>query len=143
MTHRRIKTLTVRPDRIREHEEDFGTMGNQDADAVVITGGAVSDTTNASIEIGVVAAGTVAGDATAVTKQTVVVATAALNTGIIIPVALAGKEMFIFNQGANALDVYPATGDQIDGGASISVAIGKSVVIKAVDATDWYSIVGA
>jgi len=168
MTDRLVKTFTRKKGRINEFEETVGSMLQQDADAVAITGGTIdgvildgaalgtmaqqastavaitggdiSETTNLSIEIGVVAAGSVAGDATTVTKQLVVVATTALNTGIIIPDAALGKEMFIFNQGANALDVYPATGDMINGAAVLIVAIGGAVVLKAVDATDWYSI---
>jgi len=140
MTDRLVSTFTRKKGRINEFEETIGSMSQQAADAVAVTGGDISETTNSSIEIGVVAAGSMAGDATAVTKQTVVVATTALNTGIIIPVAAAGKEMHIFNQGANALDVYPATGDQIDGAAVLIVGIGGSVSLKAVDATDWYSL---
>jgi len=140
MTDRSVEVFTERKGRRNTFDETIGTMSQQEADAVAITGGTAQDVTNPSIEIGVVAAGSVAGDATAVTKQTVVVATAALNTGVIIPDAAAGKEMVVFNQGANALDVYPATGDQINGAAVLIVAIGGSVVLKAVDATDWYSV---
>lgn len=142
MTDRMTRTFTERKGRRNEFEEVIGTLSQQDSDAVAITGGDVTETTNSSIELGVVAAGSVAGDATAVTKQTVVVATTALNTGIIIPEAAAGKEMHIFNQGANALDVYPATGDQINGGAVQIVAIGKGLILKAADDTDWYGVTG-
>lgn len=142
MTDRKVNVFTEKNGRKNCFVETIGTMSQQEADAVAITGGTASDVTNPSIEIGVVAAGTVQGDATAVTKQIVVVATTALNTGIVIPATAAGKEMFISNQGANALNVFPAGAGMINSGTVQIVAIGKSLSLKAVDAIDWYGVTG-
>lgn len=92
-------------------------------------------------QVGVVAAGSAQGTATAVSGDIVVVATTPLNAGIIIPPAENGAEMLVFNAGANALSVYPAVGGAISGGATnaaFSVPAGKSVCLFGVDGINWY-----
>lgn len=63
--------------------------------------------------------------------------------GVKLPSAAAGLEITIINSGANALQVWPASGDAIDGGAADAVdsntlAAGSSRKYLAVDATNWY-----
>ncbi len=145
MTDRKVNVFTKRKGRRNDFVEVIGTMSQQESDAVAITGGTITgvvltDFLETNIEVGVVAAGTIQGDATAVTGNVVVVATTALNTGIVIPAAVAGKVMKVFNQGANALNVFPAGAGMVDGGTALIVAIGGGVSLTAVDATDWFSI---
>lgn len=92
-------------------------------------------------QVGVVAAGSTQGTATPVSGDITVVATVAASTGVIIPPAENGAEMLIFNAGANALSVYPATGGAISGGATnaaFSLPAGKSVCLFGVDGVNWY-----
>lgn len=59
-----------------------------------------------------------------------------------LPAAAAGSFVVVKNDGANAMDVFPATGDTInDGSANAAVSIGAGVVasFRAVNTTDWES----
>ena len=71
-----------------------------------------------SYSTGVSAAGTTQGTATAVTTDFINVTTCAAGAGIILPVTVAGREITIKNNGANALLVYPASGGVIDSNAT-------------------------
>lgn len=53
-----------------------------------------------------------------------------------------GREITITNSGANACDVFPATGDNLGAGVNtaISLAAGTKVTYKSYNATSWYSI---
>lgn len=61
------------------------------------------------------AAGTTRTDATALTKQTNNLTTVASGTGVILPASAAGQNIIINNAGANAVQVYGAGSDTIDG----------------------------
>lgn len=68
------------------------------------------------------------------------VATAA--DSVRLPTALAGMKILVFNNGANALAVFPATGGQIDSlgvNNSFSVSAGGSRAFFAINTTQWYS----
>lgn len=95
------------------------------------------------IDGSVSAAGTGEGDATQLVVGTSIVDTVAASTGVKLPAAEKGMECFIRNEGANALLVYAKTGDNIDGGASLSLPVTTGLLVRAVDATDWYSVLGA
>jgi len=54
--------------------------------------------------------------------------------------AVAGLDVTVINNGANALDVFPNTGDQINALAvnvALSLAAGSSLIFKAYNATNW------
>lgn len=54
--------------------------------------------------------------------------------------AVAGLVQVVKNNGATAADVFPNTGDTINGGAAntaIRLAVGETIVFTAIDATDW------
>jgi hypothetical protein len=64
--------------------------------------------------------------------------------GVKLPSAVAGRRISIHNNGANALQVWPNTGDTIDGGAanavdSNSLAAGGHRVYEAISTTAWYT----
>ena len=64
--------------------------------------------------------------------------------GVKLPVALAGEEVIILNDTTpNNLQVWPATGDAIEGAAVDAVGVtkiaaGVATTYEAVDATTWY-----
>ena len=125
----------------------LGSLAEQAADAVAITGGAISGINvvvpNATA---ISAAGTGQGDATAITFGASRVATVASGTGVILPTAVAGKSAIVFNRGANALLVYPATGAAINAlsaNAGLSVAAGKAAILVAFSTTQWDAVVSA
>jgi hypothetical protein len=77
-------------------------------------------------------------------NQVSVVANA--NDAATLPAARAGLEVIVANDGANTLQLFPASGDSIDGGsvdASTTLATGKRALFVAYDATDWVVILGA
>ena len=81
--------------------------------------------------------------ATVLTGELVEVTTVATaNDAVRIPAAILGVPCKVINQGANTLQVFPTSGDKIDGGAtdaSVTIAPGTSVQFHAIDAASWYS----
>lgn len=64
------------------------------------------------------------------------------NDTIVIPTAVVGASIFIKNNGANTMQIFPASGDDIDGtgvDAAVTLAAGSSVKYYAADATNWNS----
>jgi hypothetical protein len=65
------------------------------------------------------------------------------NDCITLPPAVAGYTINVRNNGAQVLDIFPFTSDQIDdGGVNVALALasGASVQLSAIDDVDWYSI---
>ena len=99
------------------------------------------------VSVGVTAAtGSSQGDG-AITTTFVEIATCA-NGGdaVTLPAAAAGKIVIIANNGANSADVFPASGDKIDGGsanAALALAAGANRIHICQDGTDWDTIQGA
>jgi len=63
-----------------------------------------------------------------------------------LPAAIAGKVVVVVNDGAQTLQVFPASGDKIDNGstnASVTIAAGKRRTFYAYDSTNWSSSLGA
>lgn len=61
---------------------------------------------------------------------------------VTLPTAAAGLEIRIINNGANQLQIFPASGDAIDGGtvdASVILVAGGKVTYVAYNATNWES----
>lgn len=83
------------------------------------------------------------GSATALTTEVNVVATvASANDSVKLPTAAAGLQILVFNAGANAVDVYPATGGAIDALGTnnpYSVAATASRLFVGVSSTAWLS----
>ena len=102
----------------------FGTLGEQDSDAIAITGGAMTGVKRlGSVEAGVSAAGSAQGDATLLNGSDITeVSTTAASTGVRLPPVTVGDTMFVYNGGASTLTVYPATGEFIDA-ASVNVGL--------------------
>lgn len=95
------------------------------------------------VATGLTATGTTAANALPLSAVVNVVATTAASTGVILPPAEAGAQVVVFNNGANALTVYPQTGSTIDAGASVSIATGKERIFFGASPTVWLSLLGA
>ena len=110
--------------------------------------GTIQDTTGMllSTNATVSAAGSTQGTATALTKSYNVVTTVAVSTGVVLPTITAANVGFlvtIVNKGANALNVYPATGAAIDSAATnaaVSLPVNGTITVEASSATQWYSV---
>ena len=62
-----------------------------------------------------------------------------------LPTAVAGQLVIVVNNGANSADIFPASGDKIDGGsvnAAFSLSAGANALFICQDATDWDSLGG-
>jgi hypothetical protein len=98
---------------------------------------------------GVTALGTTQATAQAVYGDNVVVTTAAASSGVILSGNAGfapGDDVFVANQGANALTVYPPVGGQINAlGANVgfSVAAGKAASFRSTGGNQFYSILSA
>lgn len=90
-----------------------------------------------------VTAGTNAQGQGALTTDINVITTAAANpSGVTLPTATQGRKILIVNKGANAVNVYPATGATIDGlsvNAAISLPVNGLLEFNASSTTQWYS----
>jgi hypothetical protein len=110
-----------------------------------VTGANVISTTNHifSVATGVSAAGTVQGNATAILKDFNVVSTVATGAGVVLPTAVAGMNIGVFNTSANAVLVYPAVNGIINSqsaNASYSLAAGGRLQFVATSTTQWYTL---
>lgn len=74
--------------------------------------------TNTSLGAALSAAGTTVADATQLTKQFNRLGTVAASTGAILPAAVAGRHIVVFNDGANPAKIYGAGTDTVDGAAA-------------------------
>jgi len=62
---------------------------------------------------------------------------------VTLPTAAAGKFVIIANNGANSADVFPASGDKIDGGSvnvAQALAAGANRIYICQDGTDWDTV---
>jgi len=97
------------------------------------------------LQTGVTAAGTTQSTAAAVYGDNVVVTSCAAGAGVILSTNAsfaAGDDVFMTNQGANALTVYPPVGGQINAlGANVgfSIAAGKQTNFRSVGANQFYA----
>lgn len=94
------------------------------------------------VNAAVTAAGANQGTATAITTDFVVCTSVASNTGVILPAAASGRQMVVVNKGANALNIYPGSGDAIDAlsaNVAITLAVDGVMVLTGVSASLWYS----
>jgi hypothetical protein len=111
-----------------------------------IAPGTIQDTTGMlySTNATVTAAGATQGTATALTRSYNVVTTVASGTGVSLPPpSAAGLRVVIVNRGANTLNVYPATGGQIDAAGTntaITLPVNATITLQASSTTQWYSV---
>jgi hypothetical protein len=129
----------------------LGELAVNTSDGVLYT--LMNDGTNKIVQLGgqavsaTVTAGTNAqGQGPLTSNLNVVNTTAANPSGVTLPTALLGKSVYVFNRGTNPINVYPATGAQIDAqgtNVSIQIAVGGWLQFNATSLTQWYSSVNA
>jgi len=94
-----------------------------------------------SVSTGLTATGTVIGDALALVSFVNVVSTTAASTGVKLPDAPIGQTVFVQNNGANALNVWPHSGTgTLNGGlagAAVTCAAAAGNLCTRLSATDW------
>lgn len=90
----------------------------------------------------IVAAGTSAGNATALTHVYNSVDTVSTGSGVKLPTTEMGATIIIANSGAHTLTVYPPTGSTINQTTSASIAQNHTTLFFAVSNTQWYSLNG-
>ena len=102
-------------------------------------GGLLAVSSNDSIT----AAGTVQANATVLTNNINIVSTANVNSGVILPIAVAGYRIIIRNNAANTLNVYPNTGANINSGSiNIPVTLTSAAAVEYFCSTSAASNVG-
>jgi hypothetical protein len=79
----------------------------------------------------------------ALTKDINIVGTVAnANDTVTLPSAAPGMEVFIRNNGAQTLKIFPASGDNINAtgvNTAVTLASGASATYRCADTTNWYS----
>ena len=89
------------------------------------------------------AAGTSAGDATAIVYVYTNVTTTGAGAGVKLPQTEQGETITVVNSGANPLTVYPHdTGSTINGAASSELLPGGSAIYSATSNTTWVTLQG-
>lgn len=82
------------------------------------------------------------GQGALTTDQNYVSTCANANDTVTLPAAAVGYQIYIRNNGAQTLQIFPASGDAINGAAvnaSITLAAGASITLRTADTTNWYS----
>jgi hypothetical protein len=90
------------------------------------------------VNTGLAAAGSTQGTATVLTGQMNTVTTVPTGAGVVLPTPVAGQVLYVSNQGANPLSVYPPSGASIDGlaaNAPILIAAGSTNEMIATSST--------
>lgn len=92
--------------------------------------------------VSVAAAGTIQSTATPITDSFILINNNTAANGVILPLANAGQEFYIYPQLAtNAPKVYPPVGGSINGGtvnASVAPAAQKMAIFIAIDSLGTY-----
>lgn len=93
---------------------------------------------------GLSASGTTASDAYQLNRVHNDVSTCAIGAGVKLPITEEGEIIYIANSSGNSLKVYPYESTSvIDGGSSVSVNPGYSILLFAVNTTTWRALMGA
>jgi hypothetical protein len=117
----------------------LGSSGNITAPNFIANTGFFISSVNAAVS----AAGTVQGNATAITREVNVTSTVASGAGVVLPTAVAGMRVTIINTAANAVLVYPASGGTINSlslNAAFSQGAGAKLDFVATSTTQWYTL---
>jgi hypothetical protein len=125
----------------------LGELAVNTNDGVLYT--LMNDGTNKIVQLGgqsvtaTVTAGTNAqGQGPLTSNVNVVTTTTANPSGITLPTALLGRKVYVFNRGTNPINVYPASGAQIDSvgtNTSVQIPVNGGVEFNASSTTQWYS----
>lgn len=97
-------------------------------------------------DTGLVATGSTQADALQLSKSQNTITTSSASTGVKLPTCEMGNEIWIRNDSGQTIAVYPkeTSGVTINAGASsVNCATAKTMVLKAMSATTWASILTA
>jgi hypothetical protein len=121
------------------------SSANQTISGSLTIGGLLAVSCNDNIT----AAGTIQTNATLLTDNINIVTTVPSNSGVILPIAVAGYRIIVRNNSASTLRVYPNIGANINGGTSnVSVTLSASASIEYFCSTsavaniggNWYTL---
>lgn len=146
-----MATLTLRsvkgtPLTNTEVDNNFGNLNTdkyESGDSVSVNDLVVTGETTVSTSASVSAAGTVQGDATALTTTYSIVTTATADQGVVLPDAATGKVAKVINATAVNIKVYPASAEQIDSlGTNVAKNLAPGASLEVVAASDslWKSL---
>ena len=112
-----------------------------------ITGANINATTYSvtGVTTGISAAGSAQGDATGLTKDINIVSTVTAGQGVRLPSSVAGMILFVTNDSATTLNVYPASGASINAAAAnvaYSLPTKATVQFVAASTTRWLTVTG-
>lgn len=94
--------------------------------------------------VGLVATGTTIADALQLSAVWNTITSSSASTGVILPPTEAGAMIGIRNDSGQTITIYPKSGSTINAGAStLTVATAKTVILFAVSATTWASVLTA
>ncbi len=114
--------------------------------ALTASGGTISTGLSLDAATTISAAGTTVSDATALTASVNNITTVSASTaGVKLPACAAGKVVVVNNLGANAMHVYGAGSDTVDGAAAATGTVltnTKRAVFVGVSTTAWISLMG-
>ena len=92
-----------------------------------------------TVSAGLTATGTNAATALPLTSSRNQFSTVAASTGALLPAAVVGLDVTVFNDGANPLTVYSKGTDTVDGGASATLTNTKRCTYYCLAAGAWES----
>jgi len=97
---------------------------------------------NTTVSAAVTAAGTTQGTATAIASTVAFITTSSAGSGVILGTPDPGLTRTIVNHTANAVQVYPAVGQSIDGviNTPLTLPPGNAVDLIATSATNWTGV---
>lgn len=107
---------------------------------VVITDGLIQHAVDAGVTANT---GSVQGNSPITKFYTEISVTAGAGDAVTLPTAVAGRMVLVTNHGANAADVFPASGDTLNEGTvdiATSCAVNETLLFVAYDATNWEAI---
>ena len=123
--------------------KSIALAGSSSADQTISGNLTVGGFLAVSCNDNIIAAGTVQANATLLTNNINIATTVPVNSGVKLPIAVAGYRIIIRNNTANTLRVYPNTGANINGGTSnVSVTLGNSAAVEYFCSTSAVSNVG-
>jgi len=112
-------------------------------------GAVTASTLTLGVQIATASGSNSQSGATAVTKSVVIATLVSATTRALrLPAAATGLVVEVFNHGASALKMYPATGDSILAAATnavgaSTVAVNKAIRYVAQNGSNWRTLVGA
>lgn len=120
---------------------DLMGLGLPDVLAAAIDANSIGSEPTRTVSTGLTATGTVLADALALVSHNNVVSTTALNTGVKLPDAVIGSIIFVQNNGANPLNLFPPTSSgTLNGGsagAAVTIAAAAGNMCVRLSSTDW------